>query len=55
MRAVSVQPGTHEIEMRFHPPGLQGGMLGSGLGLLLVLALTLAGLRSNRVAVGDVG
>jgi hypothetical protein len=45
MRAVALEPGAHEITMRYHTPGLR---LGAGLSILSALALLALGLVGRR-------
>lgn len=45
--ALLLDPGKHQVELEFRPPGLATGMFLAGLGLLLVFALGLREYRSR--------
>jgi hypothetical protein len=47
-RAVAIPSGTHRIEWRYATPGGDTGMMLAGLGIALLIALGLAGLRVRR-------
>lgn len=51
-RAVRVPAGKHRVAFRYDPPGRTAGWLGSGVGLLLLAALFIAGFvrREHRAA-----
>jgi hypothetical protein len=48
MRGVPVGAGSHEVVMRYRPPGLTTGAWLSGAGLLAVVAMTIGAWRRRR-------
>jgi uncharacterized membrane protein YfhO len=49
-RAVALPAGDHVVVLRYHPPGLAAGGLGSGVAALLCAWLWLRGARREAVA-----
>jgi hypothetical protein len=52
VRAVPFPPGRHRLEMRYEPPEVRTGLLVSGLGLLILVALAAFESRRPRASAG---
>ncbi len=52
MRAIALPAGEHEVEFRYRPASFRNGLIASGIGLILCLALTGFGLWRRRGARG---
>jgi hypothetical protein len=47
-RAVALPPGRHEVQLRYHPPGLRSGLFLSALGALVTVVVLVRPLRGAR-------
>jgi len=48
--AAAVPPGRHQCTLRYRPPGWTAGLIGSGLGLIALVALLVGGTLRRRTA-----